>query len=205
VGTTWHEALADALHRIHSALSAQIESGPRPGSVLSPIAEAAYQHDPECAAYQKILRILSAHVRLFDCTDISGVPRVGIYLDDEWLGVFSHWNTLCALRAALKQAVLTVQIRRTPGPGDSIQVERDAPSLCPPATQSSMISPRETLLPSLAAEADYEAAATALCASFAKQAWEILVVQLPVDQTVKSIWPWLLRVLVLRKESGGKK
>lgn len=204
VGATWHEVLADTLYRLSSALSSQCASDPRVGDTVFPIAEDAYQDDPECAAYQKILRILHARVCVVDCTDISRVPRIGVYLADEWLGVFSHWNTLCALRAALKQAVLTMQIRRTPGPNDPLLAGEDRFPLQSPASRLNWRPPRETLMPSLAAETDYVTAATALCASFEQRDQEILVVPLPVDQAVKRIWPWVLRVLVLRKEDGGK-
>jgi putative thiazole-containing bacteriocin maturation protein len=205
VGATWYEALADTLSRLSSSICLQAEPDTQVGGSLYSIAEALYQDDQECAAYQKILQILRAHVCLIDCTDSFGVPRVGAYLDGKWLGIFSHWHTLCAIRAALKQAVFSVQIRRTPGPNDPLINEEDSFSAQQQAAQFARISPRTTLMPSLAAETDYVAAATALCAAFERQVWDILVIPLPADRTVRSIWPCVLRVLALRKERGGRR
>lgn len=204
VGATWYEALAEPLCKLSSSISAQTWPDVRVDQPLYAITESLYQNDHECASYQKILQILRARVCLIDCTDNFGVPRISAYLDDKWLGNFSHWHSLCAIRSALKQAVLSLQIKRTPGPGDPPINAEDIVSPQQQAALPARISPLATLTPSLAAESDHAAAVTALCAAFEQQAWDILVVPLPVDRTVSSIWPYVLRVLALRKESRGR-
>jgi putative thiazole-containing bacteriocin maturation protein len=200
VGTTWYEALVEPLHRLSSSFSSQDEPDLLTGEPLYSIAESLYQNDQECTAYHKILHILQAHIDLIDCTGNLGVPRIGAFLDGKWLGIFSHWNTLCAIRAALKQAIFSLQVKRTPGPHDhSIEAE-DLVSAQQRVTLLSRLVPYKTLMPSLAGETEYMTAATALCAVFERHAWNILVVPLPADQTVSSIWPCTLRVLASRQE-----
>ncbi len=204
IGANWDEALANTLHRINSAISSENEPALTGDGPLFAIDEARYQQDGVCAAYQKILNILRARVCLIDCTGAFGVPRVGAYLDGKWLGISSHWNALCAIRVALKQAVFSEQVRRTPGPNDPRIVKEDLATTQKQAASLARISPQTTPLPSLADETDYAAATTALLASFEQHRWDILVIPLPTDLTVSRIWPCTLRVLALCKESKGR-
>ncbi|HET8845228.1 MAG TPA: TOMM precursor leader peptide-binding protein, partial [Ktedonobacteraceae bacterium] len=110
VATTWPQALAEGL----SGLSLTIFTPASEAQGLQ-IERAAYSSDAICAAYLDMLDILGEQIVLVDCAPIYGIPYIAIYLNQRFLGYFSHWNTLCAIRQALQQAVLTIQVQRTPG------------------------------------------------------------------------------------------
>lgn len=207
VGADWHEALADALQRLATLFDATDEPDPLTGETRATIPAELYHHDQECSAYQRILHILDARICLLDCSDACGLPRVGAYLQGRWLGFFAHWHTLSAMRAALKQAVFCIQVRRTPGPGDErpgAHIETEAVAARRSA-HLARLTPRQALMPSLAEATDYAAAADALCTVFERRARDLVVVPLPVDRTVSSSWPCALRALVLRTENEGKR
>ncbi|HJT55955.1 MAG TPA: TOMM precursor leader peptide-binding protein [Ktedonobacteraceae bacterium] len=199
VGTTWHETLADVLHR----LSALLEPRPMQATLPRPIAEAAYSADHLCAAYREMLTILHTQVLLVDCTGASGVPCIAGYLNGKYIGVSSHWNTLCAIREALRSAVLAVQIKRTPGPGGRVEEEQSTDHSYTDMALLAKMSPQISLSPSLAGETDYMKAAAALYACIKQQGWDIVVAPLVRDQTVQSVFPCALRVLAVQQERRG--
>ena len=199
VGTTWHETLADVLHR----LSVSIEPWPMQVEQLRPIAEAVYSADHLCTAYREMLDILHVQVFLVDCTGALGVPRIAAYLNGRFIGVASHWNTLCAIREALHSAVLAAQIKRTPGPGDQVEKEQSDDHSCTDTASFTKMSPQTTLAPSLADETDHTTAATNLYSRFKQQGWDIVVAPLLKDQTVHSVFPCTLRVLAVQQERKG--
>jgi putative thiazole-containing bacteriocin maturation protein len=206
IATTWQEALADTLCRLDTFLDSSQEPALLTGQYAT-IPAHLYQHDQECRAYSQILQILAADVSLLDCPTVGGLPRVGAYLQGQWLGLFAHWHTLSAIGAALKQAVFSCQLTRTPGPEQAPPAPdtETAPRAAHTRLHLARLPQQQALRPSLAAATDYTGATVAMRAVCAQRAREIVVVPLPVDRTVKSLWPCALRVLALQTENEGKR
>lgn len=200
LATTWQEALADTLCQIATFLDAA-EAPALLTDQYASIPADLYQHDPICSAYLQILQILAVDVSLLACPEACGLPRVAVYLQGQWLAHVTHWQTLSAIRAALKQAVFACQRAQTPGP-DQAQTwsEREMQV----SRQLARLPQQQALCPDLAAATDYAGASVALRAAFACQARELVVVPLPLDRSVSSLWPCALRVLVLQTENEGK-
>jgi hypothetical protein len=120
-------------------------------------------------------------------------------LNRQLLGVFFHWHALSAIRQALQEAVLALQV----------QHNDHATSYGQPTghTSSELLKPLEskalqlTEMPgSLADEFDYAGASSKLQVYLAKQGWDVVITPLVQDTTIVPLVPYALRVLAVQKD-----
>lgn len=199
VATSWQQALAEGLCELSLALATSGET-PRSSAHIPEalIERKAYRADPLCAAYLAMLDILHARVALVDRTRLCSIPCIAVYLNERYIGLTMHWTALSACRQALQQAVLALQVERTPGPGDEGAQDDAVPLETFPNTLTF------TGLPSsLADENDYAMATKKLVVCLEQQGWDSIIVPLARDQTIERLLPCALRVLAVRQERDG--
>jgi len=192
IGVTWHEAIARGLQSLGKVVDVSYK-------VASRISHLAYIDDSICAAYLKILAIMNHEVTLLDITGDLGLPRIVAYLGDQYIGMTTHWNIIAAIREALKMAVLTAQMERSPHPKDGI-VASPLPGVDWAIHISNM--PITVTLPhSLVTETDFQEAATMLQDCFKQQGWKLLVTPLSIDSTVATALGCALRVTAVKQDT----
>lgn len=192
IGATWEETLARALCSLkHASL---IHSDTK----ITKIAASTYTGDESCAAYLKMLDIMSYEVELLTMTEEAGLPYVAVALNRQCVSAAAHWSTLSAIREALQNAVLFAQQRQAgEQPADDPEIRTLQNRFSALQACSAMVS----LPASLAEETDYHTAADVLQRQFKQQGWHAFVVPLMMDTTVASIAKCALRVLMARPYS----
>ena len=132
----------------------------------------------------------------------NGLPCVALYLNEQYIDLFAHWNTICALRLALAHAVLELQIARTPGPGEYTLRPQTPHNLSEPMASVLQNAPLTELLPpALANEHDHAQAWQKQLGWLEEQGWQCIVVPLLRDVTLERLWPCAIRLLATRQ--GG--
>jgi putative thiazole-containing bacteriocin maturation protein len=191
IGASWDEALARGLLAIGAALDDP------PIIPTRSIAPAAYTHDSICAVYLKMLDILQAQVTLVDVTGSLGLPRIAAYLDNRLVGVAAHWDTVAAVRNALQDLVLAIQVARFPGPSDHPSpLKRPGKPAC---AISGNLEPAEMLPPTLAEGTNYREATQVLLDRFHAHGWEPIAANIGIDTIVAMVFGCALRLVVVRQ------
>jgi bacteriocin biosynthesis cyclodehydratase domain-containing protein len=201
VTASWQRGLAEGIAELSLTL-VQAPETDQPGIPLEAlIAREAYSYDPLCAAYLAMLDTLNVRAMLLDCAVIAGIPCVALYVNERYIGLSAHWNTICAVRQALERAVLVIQIERTPGPGERNEFPQESKATEAQILKGISVSTR--LRPSLAEENNYTTAWQSLATCLRGQRWDIVVAPLPNDATLERLLPCALRLLAVRQGSDG--